>query len=111
MTTTTLSLYLIMHHIMKTYGTAEVQLHKFITLALHEGDGSDSHTSRCFPTVTQYKIERQQWGLKTGMDSMAKRTLSDPVRQHMQFPPHATCSMLILLPLKYWGFTLSKGCH
>jgi hypothetical protein len=42
---------------------------------------------------TQYQRERQQWGLKIGMDSMAKRTLSGPVRK-LQFHPHPTCSML-----------------
>jgi hypothetical protein len=36
---------------------------------------------------TQYQIERQQLGLKIGMDSMAKRTLSGPVRKNTPVPP------------------------
>lgn len=47
MTTAKSSLYLIMHHIMKNYATVEVQLHTSITLILHGGEESDSHSNCC----------------------------------------------------------------
>jgi hypothetical protein len=52
---------------------------------------------------TQHQTERQQWGIKPGMDSVAERTVSGAVRKQTPVPSSPNCSFLILLPLKYWG--------
>ena len=108
MTTAKLSQYLIMHHITITYGTAEVQLHKTITLALHEGDRSDSHSSCCAVSLlkeTQYQIERQQWGLKIGMDTVAERTLCGPDRKHSPVPSSSNLQYPDFTPTEIQGYS------
>jgi hypothetical protein len=98
------SLYLIMQNTTKTYGTVEVQLHKSITLALRGGESSDSHPAAVsLMKETQHQTERQQWGIKIGMDCMAERTVSGAVRKQTPAPSTPNSSFLILLPLKYWG--------
>jgi hypothetical protein len=74
-----LSLYLIKHHAMKTYGGVEVQFHVYFTLALDVGDRLASH-SGCFTprkdAPCHHHFKRDWVGFRVGLDYEKKRKTS-----------------------------------